>query len=59
MVYGASDETGSSPREKAVHPTRILSSVYHALGIDPHTMVMNHLNQPRELIKAEPVLELF
>jgi len=59
VVYGASDATGSSPKENAVHPTRILSSVYHALGIDPHTMVMNHLNQPRELIKAEPVLELF
>jgi len=58
-VYGASDETGSSPKDNAVHPTRILSSVYHALGIDPHMMVTNHLNQPRELIKAEPVLELF
>jgi len=59
VVYGSSDETGSSPRDNAVHPTRILASVYHALGIDPHTMVNNHLNQPRELVKAEPILELF
>ncbi len=58
-VYGSSDDTASSPRDNAVHPTRILASVYHALGIDPHIMVKNHLNQPRELIKAEPVLELF
>jgi hypothetical protein len=30
-----------------------------ALGIDSHTMVMNDLNQPRELVQAEPVTGLF
>ena len=29
------------------------------LGIDPAMMVYNHLNQPRELVQAEPVLKLF
>ena len=28
-------------------------------GIDPHSMVLNHLNQPRELVQAEPVTALF
>jgi hypothetical protein len=27
--------------------------------IDPETIVYNHLNQPRELVQAEPVLGLF
>ena len=58
-AYGKSDATGSSPAENPVHPTQILATVYHALGIDPKTMVLNHLNQPRELVQAEPVLELF
>ncbi|HYT61860.1 MAG TPA: DUF1501 domain-containing protein, partial [Haliangiales bacterium] len=58
-VYGKSDATGSSPAEKPVHPTQILATVYHALGIDPHTIAYNHLNQPRELVQAEPVLGLF
>lgn len=58
-IYGASDETGSSPKEKPVHPTRILATIYWALGIDPQTMVMNHLNQPRELIKAHAIPDLF
>ena len=31
----------------------------HSFGIDPHTMVNNHLGQPRELVQAEPVLKLF
>ncbi|MFM7102596.1 MAG: DUF1501 domain-containing protein [Verrucomicrobiota bacterium] len=58
-LYGKSDATGSSPAENPVHPTQIVATVYHALGIDPHTIVMNHLNQPRELVQAEPVTGLF
>jgi uncharacterized protein (DUF1501 family) len=58
-LYGKSDATGSSPAENPVHPTQILATVYHALGIDPHTIVYNHLNQPRELVQAEPVTGLF
>lgn len=58
-LYGKSDATGSSPAENAVHPTQLMATLYHALGIDPHTMVLNHLNQPRELVQAEPVTALF
>jgi len=58
-LYGKSDATASSPAENPVHPMQILATVYHALGIDPHTIVYNHLNQPRELVQAEPVLGLF
>jgi hypothetical protein len=25
------------------------------MGIDPGTIVYNHLNQPRELVQAEPI----
>ncbi|HVR35065.1 MAG TPA: DUF1501 domain-containing protein [Methylomirabilota bacterium] len=58
-LHGKSDETGSSPVEDPVHPTQVLATVYHTLGIDPHTIVMNHLDQPRELVQAEPIPALF
>jgi uncharacterized protein (DUF1501 family) len=58
-VHGKSDKTGSAPVEDPVHPGELLATIYHAFGIDPETMVMNHLNQPRELVKAKPVLKLF
>jgi len=58
-LYGKSDATGSSPAENPVHPIQMLATVYHTLGIDPHTIVHNHLNQPRELVQAEPVTGLF
>src|SRR5216110_2946798 len=58
-LYGKSDATGSSPAELPVHPTQLLATIYHALAIEPHTIVLNHLNQPRELVQAEPVTGLF
>jgi uncharacterized protein (DUF1501 family) len=58
-VHGRSDETASAPVEDPVHPTDLLATIYHAVGIDPETMVMNHLDQPRELVKGRPVLDLF
>ena len=58
-VHGQSDQTGSAPLESPVHPGQLLASVYHAFGIHPETIVLNHLNQPRELVKAEAVTALF
>jgi hypothetical protein len=59
FVYGESDQTGSAPLESPVHPNELLATIYHAIGINPATIVYNHLNQPRELVKAEPVTALF
>jgi len=58
-VHGESDKTGSAPIDKPVHPRELLASIYHAFGINPETIVYNHLNQPRELVKAQAVSELF
>jgi len=58
-VHGQSDKTGSAPTEDPVHPAELLATIYHSFGIDPETIVMNHLNQPRELVKAKAVTKLF
>ncbi len=58
-VHGKSDKTASAPIDNPVHPGQLLASIYHAFGIDPETIVYNHLNQPRELVKAQAVTELF
>ena len=55
LVYGKSDKTGSAPTENPVHPTDLLATIYHSVGIKPDTIVYNHLNQPRELVKGEAV----
>jgi uncharacterized protein (DUF1501 family) len=58
-VHGKSDATGSAPLENPTHPIDVVATIYHAVGINPQTIVYNHLNQPRELVKAEPVTKLF
>jgi hypothetical protein len=58
-VHGSSDKTGSAPLENPVHPGELLATIYHAFGIAPETIVYNHLNQPRELVKAQAVTSLF
>ncbi|MCY3759334.1 MAG: DUF1501 domain-containing protein, partial [Acidobacteria bacterium] len=59
QLYGASDETGSAPKDKPVHPNDLLATVYFTLGINPEMEVLNHLEQPRELVKGQPVLDLW
>ena len=58
-VHGKSDNTGSAPVSDRVHPTQLLATVYHAMGLDPGTIRYNHLNQPREMVKGEVVSKLF
>jgi len=55
LIWGKSDKTASAPLENPVHPRELLATIYHSVGIDPGTIVLNHLNQPRELVQGEPV----
>jgi hypothetical protein len=58
-VHGQSDQTASAPLRDPVHPSELLATIYHSFGIKPDSIVYNHLNQPRELVKAEAVSALF
>jgi hypothetical protein len=58
-VHGKSDQTASAPLEDPVHPGQLLATIYESFGIAPDTIVYNHLNQPRELVKAESVSALY
>src|SRR6516225_3881507 len=53
FVYGRSDRTASAPLDNPVHPRDLLATIYNAVGLDPHTMVNNHLNQPRQMVEGE------
>ena len=39
FVYGASDRSGMYPAEDPVRPDDLAATIYHILGIDPHTEV--------------------
>lgn len=58
-LYGESDATASSPKDKPVHPNDLLATIYYALGIDPNQEIHNHLDQPRDLVKGKPLMDLW
>jgi hypothetical protein len=58
-AYGKSDATASTPAQDPVHPMDLLATIYHGFGILPSTIVHNHLNQPRELVKGQNVSGLW
>src|SRR5262249_11389137 len=55
FVYGRSDRTASAPLENPVHPKDLLATIYHSVGINPETIMYNHLNQPRELVQGSVI----
>ena len=55
FVYGKSDKTASAPWKTRSTRRELLATIYHSVGIKPDTIVYNHLNQPRELVKGEVV----
>jgi hypothetical protein len=57
-VHGRSDKTASAPLDNPVHPIELLATIYHRMGINPATIVYNHLNQPRELVQAEALTSI-
>jgi len=46
FVYGSSDKHGEYPADKLVKPDDLAATIYHLLGIDPHTEVRDTLNRP-------------
>lgn len=54
QVYGASDKLGAYPAENPVGPADFVATIYHLLGIDPHTETYDQQNRPFQLTKGNP-----
>jgi len=58
-VIGKTDKIGGAVTERPVSPKDILATVYHLLGIDPHTLLQDRTNRPVPLVQdAEVVHEM-
>jgi uncharacterized protein (DUF1501 family) len=54
-VYGASDATTTEPTENPVRPEDLLATVYHQLGISPHTLIHDVESRPWPIVDGEVV----
>ena len=49
-VVGKTDALGAVPVERPVSAKDVLATIYHLLGIDPHTTLIDRLNRPVPLV---------
>jgi uncharacterized protein (DUF1501 family) len=58
-LVGASDSICAYPRELAVSPADVVATIYHALGLDPNTLLHDPLGRPLALSEGKPIRQLF
>jgi Protein of unknown function (DUF1501) len=59
QVYGTSDRQAAYPVEKPVSPEDLAATIYHLLGIDPHTLLKTPEGQPVRLSHVKPMFALW
>ena len=59
-LVGASDKTGAMPTETPVGPPDLVASIYHALGLNPHALIVDpRLNRTLKLSDGKVIKQLF
>lgn len=59
QVYGSSDRLAAYPATNPVSPQDIAATIYHSLGIDPHTHLIDQHGRPLTLTTGDPIGALF
>lgn len=58
-VYGASDAAAAWPIDGAVRPADLCATIYDRLGMDPDTIIHDHLNRPHKIAQGgEPIRQI-
>ncbi len=59
QVYGSSDKHAALPKDNPVHVSDFVATIYHALGYDSNTRVVDYMGRPHYIVQGRPVLALF
>ncbi|MBC8355635.1 MAG: DUF1501 domain-containing protein [Planctomycetes bacterium] len=59
QVYGSSDKNGAVPKDNPVHVSDFVATIYHALGYDRNTKVIDYSGRPHYIVQGRPVMPLF
>ena len=59
QVVGSTDRLGESPKDRPLTPSDIHHTMYHVLGIDPSTHILDHAGRPHPIVDGgAPIREL-
>jgi hypothetical protein len=56
-VVGASDKQAGDVSDRPISPKDLLATMYHLLGIDPHTQILDRQNRPLPLVDGQVIGE--
>ncbi len=59
QVYGSSDAIAAHPKDKPVHVRDFVATIYHALGYDQSTTVVDPSGRRHPVVQGNPVAALF
>ena len=59
QVHGKSDKLAAEPKDKPVPVADFVATIYHALGYDADTQVVDPFHRPHHILAGRPLLELF
>lgn len=59
QLYGSSDADAAYPKTNPVSPEDTLATIYHALGIPPHSEIHDRENRPHRISDGRPLTDLF
>lgn len=57
-IHGSSDRIGAYPATEPVRPDDLAATLFHLLGIDPHTEIVDALNRPHPIAAGNPITGL-
>ena len=59
VVHGASDRIGGHPKDGRVLPQDLTATIFHCLGIAPHTEIHDALDRPVPISRGEVIRQIF
>ena len=57
-VHGSSDRYAAEPSTLPVRPADLVATLYHQLGVDPHTLITDRLGREIPLVSGEVLYDL-
>jgi uncharacterized protein (DUF1501 family) len=59
LVYGSSDRIGGHPSEGIIQPQDLTATLFHSLGIPPHTEIHDSLGRPLTISRGQVLQQIF
>jgi uncharacterized protein (DUF1501 family) len=58
QAYGASDRIGGYPKDGLVRPQDLTATIFHCLGISPHSEIHDSLGRPLAITRGQVIQQI-